>query len=129
MPDHLHLPDHQPDHPGGTAVAGTWDVRITTPVGTVEARYTFAERDGVLTGTAESQGDAGALERLTAVPADDGVRVTWAQRVTRPLRLDLTFDVVVAGDTLTGRSRAGRLPGSTVTGTRRPAEGSPQTPR
>ncbi|GGM30646.1 hypothetical protein ACFQBY_12945 [Promicromonospora citrea] len=117
------------DQPDPAAVTGTWDVRIATPVGTIEARYVFAERDGVLTGTAESQGDTGTLEQLTTEPADDGVRVTWAQRVTRPLRLNLTFDVVVAGDTLTGRSRAGRLPASTVTGARRRAEDAPQTPR
>lgn len=101
-----------------STVTGTWDVRIATPVGVIDARYTFADQDGVLTGTAEGQGESGTLERVTATPADDGERVTWAQRVTRPLRLNLTFDVVVTGDTLAGTSRAGRLPASTVSGSR-----------
>jgi hypothetical protein len=34
------------------------------------------------------------------------------------MRLHLDFDVVVDGDRMTGRSRAGRLPGTAVTGTR-----------
>lgn len=33
--------------------------------------------------------------------------------------LHLAFDVVVAGDRMTGHSRAGRLPRSAVTGVRR----------
>jgi hypothetical protein len=36
------------------------------------------------------------------------------------MRLNLDFDVVVDGETLYGHSRAGRLPRTTVTGTRRP---------
>jgi len=35
------------------------------------------------------------------------------------MRLNLDFDVAVDGETLTGHSRAGRLPRTTVTGTRR----------
>jgi hypothetical protein len=48
----------------------------------------------------------------------DGDRVTWRQSITRPMRLHLTFDVTVAGDELTGRSKTGRLPASKVTGRR-----------
>lgn len=102
-----------------SAVAGTWDVRLRTPIGTLDAVYTFADGGGVLTGAAEGQGESGALEHLAVEPAADGERVTWSQRITRPLRLDLDFDVLVRGDTLTGHSRAGRLPRTQVTGTRR----------
>jgi hypothetical protein len=35
------------------------------------------------------------------------------------MRLNLDFDVLVDGDRLTGHSKAGRLPRSAVTGTRR----------
>jgi hypothetical protein len=35
------------------------------------------------------------------------------------MRLNLTFEVVVNGDVMTGYSRAGRLPRSEVTGSRR----------
>ncbi len=56
-----------------------------------------------------------ALREVTA----EGDRVTWKQAVTRPLRLNLAFDVTVDGDALHGVSRAGRLPSSRVTGVRR----------
>ena len=45
----------------------------------------------------------------------DGNRVTWAQSTTKPVRLNLSFDVTIDGDQLTGRSKAGRLPGSAMT--------------
>jgi hypothetical protein len=50
---------------------------------------------------------------------DEGERVTWKQSITKPLRLNLDFDVIVVGDTMHGHSRAGRLPKSTVSGERR----------
>ncbi len=45
-------------------------------------------------------------------------QVRWRQRVTKPMRLNLDFEVTISGDTLTGVSRAGRLPRTQVTGTR-----------
>jgi hypothetical protein len=99
-------------------IVGTWDVRLKTPIGTLDARYTFAEEGGVLTGTASGQGESAALEDITVDPTADGERVTWSQKVTKPMRLNLDFDVLATGDTLTGHSRAGRLPRSQVSGTR-----------
>ena len=48
----------------------------------------------------------------------DGNRLTWAQSITKPLRLNLTFDVTIDGDEMAGRSKAGRLPSSKVIGRR-----------
>jgi len=100
-------------------ITGTWDVRLRTPIGTLDVRYTFTEEHGVLTGIAEGQGESGALDAVVVETTDDGDRVTWSQKVTRPLRLDLNFDVVARGDTLEGYSRAGRLPRTQVSGSRR----------
>jgi hypothetical protein len=69
----------------------------------------------LLTGTAGTTAETVPLAGI----ACDGPRVTWRQSVTRPMRLNLDFDVVVDGGSLTGHSRAGRLPRTTVTGTRR----------
>jgi len=46
----------------------------------------------------------------------DGDRLRWAMTMTKPLRLELTFDVAVEGDRLSGRAKAGRLLSSKVTG-------------
>ncbi|SEE08633.1 hypothetical protein SAMN04490357_6863 [Streptomyces misionensis] len=96
---------------------GTWDLTIATPVGRIEAVARFRYDDGVLSGTAHGAGQDVPLTDLVS----DGDRLTWRQSVTKPLRLNLTFAVTVTGDTLSGTSRAGRLPASQVTGVRRAA--------
>ncbi|MEO6085986.1 MAG: hypothetical protein ABIQ18_23035 [Umezawaea sp.] len=95
---------------------GTWELVVDTPIGRQRAVLELSTRDGVLHGVARDQrhGEETALTDLVA----DGDRLTWAQAVTKPLRLNLVFDVVVAGDEMTGHSKAGRLPKSRVTGRR-----------
>lgn len=94
---------------------GEWDVAIKTPIGSLQIRYTFTNDSGVLAGTAAGKGETVALRDITVAAQ----RVTWRQSVTKPMRLDLDFDVTVDGDRLTGHSKAGRLPRSAVNGTRR----------
>jgi hypothetical protein len=96
-------------------VTGEWDVVIKTPIGSLQVLYTFTNDSGVLTGTATGKGETVALRDITV----GAQRVTWRQSVTKPMRLNLEFDVIVDGDRLTGHSRAGRLPRSAVTGVRR----------
>ncbi|GAB3002679.1 hypothetical protein [Mycobacterium bourgelatii] len=97
------------------AIDGKWDVKIKTPIGSLATQYAFTAGPGGLAGTATYKDETVALQDLTA----DGERVTWRQSVSKPMRLNLKFDVVVDGDTMTGHSRAGRLPRSEVTGRRR----------
>jgi hypothetical protein len=96
-------------------LTGEWDVVIKTPIGSLRVLYTFTNDSGVLTGTATGNGETVALRDITVAAQ----RVTWRQSVTKPMRLNLEFDVIVDGDRLTGHSRAGRLPRSAVTGGRR----------
>lgn len=101
------------------SIEGHWDVTIKTPIGTLPVLYAFTRsRDGVA-GTATYKDETVALQHVTCETADGGTRLTWRQSVTRPMRLNLDFDVVVRGDALSGHSHAGRLPRSAVTGTRR----------
>ena len=96
-------------------VLGTWDVTIKTPIGSLAVEYVFRAGDDGMTGVATLRGDTVPLREI----ASDGQRVTWRQTVTKPMRLNLDFDVTVDGDILTGHSRAGRLPRSAVSGVRR----------
>jgi hypothetical protein len=96
------------------SIEGDWDVTIKTPIGSLAVAYTFSRTDGGLEGTATYKDETVALRDISV----DGDRVTWRQAITKPMRLNLAFDVVVTEDVLSGHSRAGRLPRSTVTGRR-----------
>ncbi|MFE6892591.1 hypothetical protein [Streptomyces sp. NPDC057694] len=100
-----------------TSVAGTWDLTVSTPIGTLKAVVELRSSGGELTGVAHGTGEEVPLTDVEL----DGDRLTWRQAVTKPLRLNLAFAVTVDGDTLAGTSRAGRLPASKVTGSRRTA--------
>ncbi|MFE9568141.1 hypothetical protein ACFYMW_06475 [Streptomyces sp. NPDC006692] len=97
------------------SVEGTWDLSVATPIGKIEATVELLRRDGVLTGVALAASEEVPLSDVTL----DGDRLTWQQSVNKPMRLNLAFAVTVTGDTMTGTSRAGRLPASKVTGERR----------
>ena len=103
------------------SVEGTWDLVVDTPLGRQRATLELSTRDGVLRGTARDlkHGEEVALADLVV----DGDRLTWTQSITKPLRLNLAFDVTVGGDEMTGHSKAGRLPRSKVTGHRTAPEG------
>ncbi len=97
------------------SVEGIWDLSISTPIGRIKVVVDLRREGGVLIGVAHGAGEE--------VPLGDVVldcdRLTWHQAITKPLRLNLAFDVTVDGDTLKGTSKAGRLPASKVTGERR----------
>lgn len=101
-----------------STITGRWHLRMKTPIGTIEADYHFAEAAGGPTGTATGSGEEIVLREITRVEVDGGEQVTWRQSITKPLRLNLDFDVTVSGDHLSGYSRAGRLPCTQVRGER-----------
>jgi hypothetical protein len=98
------------------SVDGAWVLVITTPIGKQHATVTLSTQDGVLHGTARDQrhGEEVTLHDLVL----HGNRLTWAQSITKPMRLNLTFDVTINGPDLTGHAKAGRLPPAKVTGHR-----------
>jgi hypothetical protein len=101
-------------------ILGDWDLSIKTPIGSLAVGYTFTQGPRGVIGTATYKDETVALRDISVDNGADGDRVTWRQAVTKPMRLNLDFDVVVTGDRLVGHSRAGRLPRSTVIGGRRP---------
>lgn len=98
--------------------AGVWRLVIRTPVGSLPVELVVTETEGGFTGFARGAGEDIAIPELVLAQRPDGAHLTWTQRVTKPLRLTLDFDVLVAKDTLEGTARAGRLPRSSISGTR-----------
>lgn len=97
---------------------GHWAVQMRTPVGTVNAEMSFREDRGGLTGQASAHRETVELQDIVSRIQDNTEYVSWRQAITKPLRLNLEFEVTVTGDQMRGHSRAGRLPRSTVTGRR-----------
>ncbi|MCC9146782.1 MULTISPECIES: hypothetical protein [unclassified Arthrobacter] len=104
-----------------TSLPGTWALTMRTPIGSINATMTFTDTDGVLTGTAAGAAETVPLQNLRTAISPAGETVTWSQSITKPIRLNLDFEVLVTGDTMQGHSRAGRLPKSSVEGTRQAA--------
>ena len=100
---------------GPSPASGTWDLTIRTPIGKQSAVIVLTETPSGLDGVAQQEDGAIALQDVTL--SDETLR--WNMSITKPLRLNLAFEVLHDGDTLTGFSKAGRLPRSSVTGTRR----------
>ncbi|WP_435923652.1 DJ-1/PfpI family protein [Paenibacillus sp. DYY-L-2] len=114
-------PVTQRNHPAQMSdFDGDWDTTIATPVGKLQIRLSISARDGLISGTA-IQGDEQAEFMNPSI--QDGM-LTWSLRITKPMRLNLRFEVSVSGDRMTGFAKAGVLPGSKLTGTRasRPGE-------
>lgn len=97
------------------SVVGTWRLTITTPIGKHASVLELTETDGGVEGSAK--GDAESTPPIAPVFVD-GNRLTWAQAITKPMRLNLTFAVTGEGDTLTGTAKAGGCPPPDVMGVR-----------
>jgi hypothetical protein len=100
------------------SIIGTWQVRMKTPIGTIDAKYHFTETSDGVTGTAFGAGEETPLREIVRDSLPDGEEVTWKQSITKPLRLNLEYRITVTGDSLMGHSRAGRLPRTQVAGER-----------
>lgn len=93
---------------------GDWDTTIATPVGSLPVRLSISTRDGLIQGTA-IQGD----ETVTFMnPVLQDSKLFWSLRITKPMRLNLKFEVAADGDHMTGIAKAGVLPASRLTGKR-----------
>ncbi|WP_425145136.1 hypothetical protein [Deinococcus sp.] len=96
---------------------GTWNVSVSTPLGTQTVQYEFrpsTDPSPVPLGVARQGAELTELSDL----AWDAPQLTWTQRVTRPMKLTLTFTVTFSGDAISGTAKAGVLPASKVSGSR-----------
>lgn len=96
------------------SVFGLWNLKIATPIGTQLVVLELNEANGKIEGFA--RGDKESVPLIE--PELSGNHLTWRQSITKPMRLNLVFEVTIEGDSLSGTSKAGRLPASKVTGTR-----------
>ncbi len=99
------------------SVEGFWKIAIATPLGTRKTVLELYMEDGVLQGISRGEKEQLTLQDLSL----EGNRLTWYQSITRPLRMDLAFDVTVSGDEMTGTAKGGPMPPGKVSGRRETA--------
>lgn len=102
------VPDSAP------AYEGNWNVTIATPIGKLEPRLAIHTDNGRIRGTATQDGET--VEFIH--PRDQEGKLVWELPVSKPMRLQLHFEVTVQGDVMTGTAKAGFLPASKLTGYR-----------
>ena len=96
------------------SAAGTWDIRIKTPIGDQIARVTV-QPDHLGGFNGQVSGGPGALDITGKV---DGNRLSWTMKTTKPMPLDLDCQADVDGDVLNGTVKAGIFGSMPLTGTR-----------
>ncbi|WP_382309588.1 hypothetical protein [Herbiconiux sp. UC225_62] len=101
-------------------ITGTWDVSLATPIGRQEIVVRLLEQGAPseLTGNAASARETVELQNLRR----DGETLRWEQSVRHPIRLNLAFAVRIEGDRMVGEAKAGPLPSTSVSGSRRVLE-------
>lgn len=97
-----------------TVFDGNWDTTIATPVGKLEVKLYIKTISDVIQGTA-TQGNE-TIPFMNPVLCDN--KLTWSLSITKPMRLNLKFEVAVDGDQMNGIAKAGLLPASKLTGKR-----------
>ncbi|WP_248927586.1 DJ-1/PfpI family protein [Paenibacillus hamazuiensis] len=93
---------------------GDWDTTIATPVGKLQVKLSISTSNGMIQGKA-TQGSE-TVELLNPVLQDN--KLAWSLQITKPMRLNLKFEVAADGDHMTGIAKAGMLPASKLTGKR-----------
>jgi hypothetical protein len=96
------------------SITGIWNMSIATPLGTQLVTVELVEHNGGVSGVAKGTSETTPL----IDPVLQGNRLIWKQSITKPMRLNLIFEVTIEGDTMTGTSKAGLLPTFNVVGTR-----------
>jgi len=95
------------------SATGNWKISITTPMGPQEMTARFEEAGDTLTGSIDSPIGSEPVNGTVS-----GSALHWTMKVIKPMPLDLTFDVTVDGDALSGTVKLGMFGNGALSGTR-----------
>ncbi|WP_261303030.1 DJ-1/PfpI family protein [Paenibacillus andongensis] len=93
---------------------GDWNTIIATPVGKMEVKLSISTSNGIIQGKATQEDET--IDFINPLLQDN--KLTWSLRITKPILLNLNFEVAAGGDHMTGIVKAGILPASKLTGKR-----------
>ena len=92
---------------------GTWKVTINSPMGVQQGTLNVKTEGSTFTGTFEGQ-----MGKQDLTGTVDGDKLSWKTNITSPMPLELTFNLTVSGDSLSGSVQAGAFGSSPVSGVR-----------
>ena len=93
--------------------AGSWKVTLSTPVGPQVMQLHIVTQDDTFTGRIESP-----MGNMDIAGSAKGNALNWVLEVTKPMKLKVTFDVVVEGDAMSGTAKMGIMGKAKLTGER-----------
>lgn|ERR1700761_4932884 len=96
------------------SIDGQWSITIASPIGPQHGTVDIKQSGAALSGTATAMGSTVAIQdgRL------EGDRAQFTINMERPMPMKMDFDLIVAGDALTGGTIAGNFGRLLVTGSR-----------
>lgn len=97
------------------SVAGTYDIAVQTPIGAQRGQLTVTP-DGGDSFSGVLAGDLGAQQIDGGAIAGD--TITWRMEISKPMPMKLDCEATIAGDSLTGKVKAGVFGSFPLTGTR-----------
>ncbi len=89
---------------------------IKGPTGPMPSSLSLSSASGALGGEQSGDGTTTQIEEI-AYDAGTGA-LRWVNKVTKPMKLKLEFTGTVAGDSMTGKVKAGFMGSYPFTGTR-----------
>ncbi|MBW2941316.1 hypothetical protein [Zhongshania aquimaris] len=96
------------------SIAGSWDVILNTPMGKQKGKMTVTLNGDEIVG--EIQSPMGNIPMKEGKL--DGDKGTWLCGVTKPISMNLEFDVLFEGDAFTGTVKVGPMGKNVVEGKR-----------
>ena len=97
-----------------TAVDGTWNCTMNTPMGAGNVTLVLATSGTQLSGKLTS--DQGVMEFTDGTV--DGNKLQWTVSIDQPMPMQIATTATIEGDTLTGEAQLGSFGSAQLTGTR-----------
>ena len=95
-------------------LAGKWQITVKGPTGPQLTELTLTASGEGYSGVQSGDGMDSPVEGFTV----DGANVSWINRVSKPMKLKVTFSGVVDGDSIVGKCKAGFMGKFSFTATR-----------
>jgi carbon-monoxide dehydrogenase large subunit len=96
-------------------VDGAWKMVMSTVAGPQEMVGRFTTEGNVLKGVLESEQGSQTFEGTV-----DGNALKWNMKVTKPMPITLKYDLLIEGNSLTGKAKLGLFGTAKITGERLP---------